>query len=79
MNNSGNYVLKKSAVLSHAEVMAKYDALPADIRNVIQDSPYNIRIEPRMVKIFTAKTLKNTISSIMRESSIKTYGKNYPL
>jgi hypothetical protein len=79
MNNSGNYVLKKSTVLTHAEVMAKYDALPADIRKVLQDSPYNIRIEPRLAKVFTARTLKNTISSVMRESSIQTYGKNYPL
>lgn len=79
MNNSGDYTLKKSTVLTHAEAMAKYDALPAELRKVIQDSPYNIRIEPRMAKIFTPRTLKNTISTIMRESSIKTYGKNYPL
>lgn len=79
MNNSGEYALKKSTVLNHAEVMAKYDALPAELRKVIQDSPYNIRIEPRMAKIFTPRTLKNTINAVMRESSIKTYGKNYPV
>jgi hypothetical protein len=79
MNNSGDYTLKKSTTLTYAEAMAKYDALPADIRKVIQDSPYNIRIEPSMAKIFTVRTLRNTISAVIRESSIKTYGKNYPL
>jgi hypothetical protein len=78
-NANGTYAIKKGTTLSYAEVMANYDNLPPNLRQVLQNAEFDIRISHKKARLFTPKTLRSMIKSLVKESAVNTYGKTYPI
>ena len=54
--------------------MAKYDALPKELREIIANAPYSFSAGSG----FTATELKKRIKETIRQSALATYGPNHP-
>lgn len=57
-----------------------YDSLPAEIRKIMQNAPYDLILNAKNSKLIgNPKILRRTIRHVAVESARNTYGSNYPL
>ena len=65
------------------EFMDVYDTLPAALRKVLQDIPYNMQINPTMMKHVSdtrfPEFFKERLKPFIVQSAREAYGASYPI
>jgi hypothetical protein len=77
--NTGGSIATATRKVSLEQRMADYDALPKQLREVISNAPYQLRIANLNKFINKPNMLKRAIKEIAIDSAIDTYGYNYPI
>jgi hypothetical protein len=77
--NTGGSIATATRKVSLEQRMADYDALPKQLREVIANAPYQLRIANLNKFINKPNMLKRAIKEIAIDSAIDTYGYNYPI
>lgn len=77
-NNGG--VQHNPIHITRAEKMARYDALPAWARKIIQDAPLSMTIvNTDLMLLYGEKANRADILKTVKRSTRATYGKSYPI
>ena len=82
-HNAGGELAFQKTNMSTKEAFDVYDRLPAEVRKVLQNAPYNVHLNvrtPQGVKLLSNPVgLRRTIRHAAVESALKTYGRTYPV